>query len=148
MISNIKYMAPNDFKHKDKRWKEVIKVIDRQIQVIDEEIDSLIAADPVLNRQKELLKSIDGVGERIAINMIAITGGFTRFRNARQFCSFAGLSPYKYDSGSSVFCPLQGKDFQTVESDDEDLAAYECGKYCDKYGRRIQGVLRTQTERR
>ena len=97
-----KYMAPNDFKHKDKRWKEVIKVIDRQIQVIDEEINSLIAADPVLNRQKELLKSIDGVGERIAINMIAITGGFTRFRNARQFCSFAGLSPYKYDSGSSV----------------------------------------------
>ena len=120
-----KYMAPNDFKHKDKRWKEVIKVIDRQIQVIDEEIDSLIAADPVLNRQKELLKSIDGVGERIAINMIAITGGFTRFRNARQFCSFAGL-----------------------ESDDEDLAAYECGKYCDKYGWRIQGVLRTQAKRR
>lgn len=39
---------------------------------------------------------------RIAINMIAITGGFTRFQNARQFCSFAGLTPYKYDSGTSV----------------------------------------------
>ena len=31
-----------------------------------------------------------------------ITGGFTRFQNARQFCSFAGLTPYKYDSGTSV----------------------------------------------
>ena len=30
------------------------------------------------------------------------TGGFTRFRNARQFCSFAGLTPDRYDSGTSV----------------------------------------------
>lgn len=97
-----KYMAPEDFKHKNKRWKDIIKVIDRQIDAIDAEIDDIVAADPVLSRQKELLKSIDGVGERIAINMIAITGGFTRFQNARQFCSFAGLTPYKYDSGSSV----------------------------------------------
>lgn len=97
-----RYMTPDDFKHKSKRWKEVIKSIDKQIQAIDEEIDSLINADPILKRQKELLMSIDGIGERIAINMIAITGGFTRFQNARQFCSFAGLTPYRYDSGSSV----------------------------------------------
>ena len=93
-----KYMAPGDFKHKNSRWKKVIKSIDEQIASIDAEIESLIAADPVLTRQKELLVSVDGIGERIAINMIAITGGFTRFQNARQFCSFAGLTPYKYDS--------------------------------------------------
>jgi transposase len=97
-----KYMAPGDFNHKNSRWKKVIKSIDDQITAIDAEIESLIAADPVLTRQKELLVSIDGIGERIAINMIAITGGFTRFQNARQFCSFAGLTPYKYDSGTSV----------------------------------------------
>ena len=97
-----KYMAPGDFKHKNSRWKKVIRSIDEQIAAIDAEIESLIAADPVLTRQKELLKSIDGIGDRIAINMIAITGGFTRFQNARQFCSFAGLTPYKYDSGTSV----------------------------------------------
>jgi len=97
-----KYMAPGDFKHKSSRWKKVIKSIDEQIAAIDAEIESLIAADPVLTRQKELLVSIDGIGERIAINMIVVTGGFTRFENARQFCSFAGLTPYKYDSGTSV----------------------------------------------
>ncbi len=97
-----RYMSPGDFKHKSKRWKEVISSIDRQIMAIDAEIDALIAADPVFMRQKELLTSIDGIGERIAVNMIAITGGFTRFQNARQFCSFAGLTPYKYDSGTSV----------------------------------------------
>ena len=97
-----KYMAPSDFKHKSCRWKKVIKSIDEQIAAIDIEIETLIAADPVLTRQKELLVSIDGIGEHIAINMIAVTGGFTRFQNARQFCSFAGLTPYRYDSGTSV----------------------------------------------
>ncbi len=97
-----KYMAPGDFKHKNSRWKKVIKAIDDQIKAIDAEIEGIIAADPVLTRQKELLTSIDGIGDRIAINMIAITGGFTRFQNARQFCSFAGLTPYKYDSGTSI----------------------------------------------
>lgn len=97
-----KYMAPGDFKHKSSRWKKVIKAIDAQIEGIDAEIDSLISSDPVLSRQKELLVSIDGIGDRIAINMIAVTGGFSRFQNARKFCSFAGLTPYSYNSGSSV----------------------------------------------
>ena len=97
-----RYMAPGDFKHKNSRWRKIIKSIDEQIAAIDAEIEALIAADPVLARQKELLVSIDGIGDRIAINMIAITGGFTRFQSARQFCSFAGLTPYKYDSGTSV----------------------------------------------
>ena len=97
-----KYMAPVDYKHKSARWKKVIRAIEQQIEAIDAEIDAIIEADPVLTRQKELLKSIDGIGERIAINMIAVTGGFTRFQNARQFCSFAGLTPYKYDSGTSI----------------------------------------------
>ena len=97
-----RYMDPIDFKHKSTRWKKVIRSIEEQIASIDAEIDALIAADPVLSRQKELLVSIDGIGDRIAINMIAITGGFTRFQNARQFCSFAGLTPYRYDSGTSV----------------------------------------------
>ena len=97
-----RYMDPIDFKHKSTRWKKVIRSIEEQIASIDAEIDALIAADPVLARQKELLVSIDGIGNRIAINMIAITGGFTRFQNARQFCSFAGLTPYRYDSGTSV----------------------------------------------
>ena len=97
-----KFMAHGDFKRKSTRWRKVVKSIEEQIASIDAEIEAIIDADPVLTRQKELLVSIDGVGDRIAINMIAITGGFTRFRNARQFCSFAGLTPYKYDSGTSV----------------------------------------------
>ena len=63
-----KYMAPCDFKHKNSRWKKVIKSIDEQIAAIDAEIESLIAADPVLTRQKELLVSIDSIVSRISSN--------------------------------------------------------------------------------
>lgn len=97
-----KYMEHSEFKRKSQRWNKVIKVIDEQIKTIDIEIDNLITSEPMLSHQKELLKSIDGIGDRIAINMIAVTAGFTRFRNARHFCSFAGLTPYRYDSGSSI----------------------------------------------
>ena len=97
-----KYMAPGDFKQKKSRWEKVIKSIDAQIASIDAEMEGIIESDAELKHQRELLMSIDGIGERIAINMIAITEGFTRFQNARQFCSFAGLTPYKYDSGTSV----------------------------------------------
>ena len=94
----------NDVKTLKKAFKATMKALDASMDdvLICAEIESLIAADPVLARQKELLVSIDGIGDRIAINMIAITGGFTRFQNARQFCSFAGLTPYRYDSGTSV----------------------------------------------
>lgn len=96
------YMDPADFRRKNSRWDKVIRAIDEQIEAIDKEIDGLISADPVLSLQRELLKSIDGIGERIAVNMIAVTAGFTRFKDARHFCSFAGLTPYRYESGSSV----------------------------------------------
>ena len=62
-------MASGDFKHKCARWKKVIRAIAEQIKAIDAEIESLIAANPVLTRQKELLTSIDGVGDRIAIQV-------------------------------------------------------------------------------
>ena len=129
-----KYMAPGDFKHKNSRWKKVIKSIDEQIAAIDAEIEALIEADPVLTRQKDLLVSIDGVGERIAINMIAVTGGFTRFQNARQFCSFAGLTPYKYDSGTSVRSKKALLHMSAVNV----ATRMKAGEYKDYYERKLK----------
>ena len=67
-----RYMAPGDYWRKSARWKKVIRTIDEQITSIDAEIDALITADPELTRQKELLVSIDGIGERIStVNITA-----------------------------------------------------------------------------
>lgn len=97
-----KYMDSDDFKEKSSRWKKILKTINETIDDIDVEIEKIFKENKFLSHQKELLLSIDGIGDRIATSMIVITVGFTRFKDARHFCSFAGLTPYKYESGSSI----------------------------------------------
>lgn len=97
------YMDNDDYKRKSKRWKVVIKTIQNQIDEIEAEMGNIAENDPNIKHQMELLKSIDGVGEKLAINMIVITEGFTRFDNARQFNCYAGLAPFQYTSGKSIY---------------------------------------------
>lgn len=54
---------------------------------------------------EELLKqlmSIPGIGKKTAMQLIVISGGFTKFENARQLSSYVGISPRIFESGTSV----------------------------------------------
>ncbi len=53
------------------------------------------------NRRK-LLESIPGIGEKTSAVLLAYIGLKDRFAHARQFAAFAGLTPRRYESGSSV----------------------------------------------
>ncbi|KAA6305035.1 hypothetical protein EZS27_043314, partial [termite gut metagenome] len=44
----------------------------------------------------------DGVGNQVAVKMIVETNAFKDFKHAREFCSHAGVAPFRYDSGTSV----------------------------------------------
>jgi transposase len=48
------------------------------------------------------LQTIKGIGKRTAITLILITDGFKRFENSKQLCSYIGLSPRVFESGTSV----------------------------------------------
>ncbi|MFH7014599.1 IS110 family transposase, partial [Flavobacterium sp. FlaQc-52] len=48
------------------------------------------------------LKSIPGIGRKTAMLLIVISGGFTKFNNARQLSSYVGISPRIFESGTSV----------------------------------------------
>lgn len=96
------YMSGEDYARKRRHWTKVIAVLDRQIEEVDKEIEGLVASDKGISRQVELLKTIDGIGDRIAIYMVALTLGFTRFGNPRQFLCYAGLAPFQYTSGKSI----------------------------------------------
>ena len=109
-----KYMAPGDFKHKNSRWKKVIKSIDEQIAAIDAEIESLIATDPVLARQKELLVSIDGIGEHIAINMLPECTAVLQLRRTHAI-------QVRLRNVSSV----KGQNIQTCKSNHEGSTTHE-----------------------
>lgn len=48
------------------------------------------------------LTSIPGIGKKTAMLLIVISGGFTKFENARQLSSYVGISPRIFESGTSV----------------------------------------------
>lgn len=85
-----------------KSHKQIIKVFTDQIKEIEGNIRALIKADKQLQQTCELLRSIKGVGMIIAAYMIASTENFKRFSNARKFNCYAGLAPFKHESGSSI----------------------------------------------
>ena len=96
------YMDAGDYKRKQRSWTAVLKAIDRQIALIDEEIKKLVESDEKISHQVELLKTVDGVGDRIAVRMVVVTMAFTRFKTPRQFNCYAGLAPFRYTSGNSI----------------------------------------------
>jgi len=79
-----------------------INHISRSIIEIDHKLRQIIAEDPDLNKMFNLIISVKGVGLQIAINMIVVTHGFTRFKNWRKFSCYCGLAPFEYKSGSSI----------------------------------------------
>jgi transposase len=54
------------------------------------------------NELFQQLKSIPGIGRKTAMLLIVISGGFTKFDNARQLSSYVGISPRIFESGTSV----------------------------------------------
>ena len=50
----------------------------------------------------EQLQSIPGIGKKTSMQLIVLSGGFTKFENAKQLTSYVGLSPRIFESGTSV----------------------------------------------
>jgi transposase len=82
--------------------QETIDFFSKKIRELEQEIKTLIGSDKALCRTGELLRSIKGVGWVIAAYMIGCTENFKRFTNARKFNCYAGLAPFKHESGSSI----------------------------------------------
>lgn len=96
------HMDPRAYADKSDRLEAIVAVFDEQIAQIDRRIAELLQADPVLGQQNKLLQSIPGVGPRLALAMIVLTGGFTRFENPRAFCCYSGVAPFVWHSGTQT----------------------------------------------
>ena len=77
-----------------------LKSILKEIKVLEEHLESLVKEEQ--QSQLTLLKSIPGMGVKTALMLIVMTDGFNRFENAKQLCSYAGITPIIRESGSSV----------------------------------------------
>jgi transposase len=82
--------------------QQTIAFLTRQIIEIEKQIKLLVKSDRELEQDCALLRSIKGIGWIVACSMIGYTERFKRFGNARKFNCYAGLAPFKQESGSSL----------------------------------------------
>lgn len=95
---------------KEKRpGKAVTESLDRQIKLLkaevltlDAAINALVLEHTALQKSVRLLQSIDGVGRKIAVTILAEVPHISAFGRARDVAAFAGLTPSLCESGTSV----------------------------------------------
>lgn len=96
------YMAPKAYTARAVRQLALVKELDRLVEEVDKGMADIIASDPELRRQQELLLTVPGIGAVCAAALIATTAGFSLFADGRELCCFAGLAPFAYTSGTSI----------------------------------------------
>jgi len=79
-----------------------IVFLEQEIEQLAEQIDEHIDHHPGLKKDAELLESIPGIGPLTAAILMAEIKDINRFDNASELASYAGLSPQKRRSGTSV----------------------------------------------
>jgi transposase len=79
-----------------------IAFLDEQIKRLTSDIRHHIDQHPDLKQQKDLLKSIPGIGELTAAVILGEVHDLRSFASARQLAAYAGLAPEQRESGSSV----------------------------------------------
>lgn len=78
--------------------KDMIKIIEKELEKLKQDIDDHIQKHPDLKEKHRLLKSIVGVGDVIAREMVYLLSA-KKFANARQLAAFLGLIPKIKESG-------------------------------------------------
>lgn len=86
-------------KEEKKSINRVIKCLEKEIKLIDEEINKKISSDLEIRQKKEILESVKGIGSTIASNLIADLPELGKL-DSRKISALAGVAPYNYDSGA------------------------------------------------
>lgn len=79
-----------------------IDFLDQEIAQLEGQIDDHIDHHSGLKKDAELLESIPGIGSLTAAILMAEIKDINRFDSASELASYAGLSPQKRQSGTSV----------------------------------------------
>jgi len=82
--------------------QQLIKQLDKQMDVCKKEIDKVIAANSEVKKQVELLTTIPGLGKHTVATILAETLGFEHIKSAKQLVSYAGYDVVERESGTSI----------------------------------------------
>lgn len=82
--------------------QSVIAMLNEQIEKISQQISDLIAQEPGLKEDYDLLCTIKGVGGRTAERILAEMYDLAQYESARAAAADAGLTPAHHESGTTV----------------------------------------------
>jgi len=85
-----------------KTQESLVKNLDTQIKGLEAELQKIVAQNPKLQEQYDLIITIKGVGPLSAQTIIAVTHAFQKFPTWRKFACYCGIAPFPYKSGTSI----------------------------------------------
>jgi transposase len=85
-----------------KTLNQVLKNMEVQIKKVELEMRNLIKKEETMDQNFKMSKTVKGVGDIMAIQMLLHTHNYTRFETWREFSSYCGLVPCAYQSGTSI----------------------------------------------
>jgi transposase len=80
--------------------RATLRHLEKQIEILQQKMEELIEQHDGTMYQN--IQSIPGIGKKTALMLIVISAGFKKFSTAKQLCSYIGLSPRIFESGTSV----------------------------------------------
>lgn len=90
-----------DQKELKKSFEAIIKSLEMQIKLIDEKINEICNQTSYLNELKKVLKNITGIGDVIAVQLIALLPELGLI-DRKKIASLAGLAPHPNESGKKI----------------------------------------------
>lgn len=85
-------------RHLKKSVARLIKALEKELNVLDQDIDDTVRGSPIWREKEDLLKSVPGVGDVVARTLIAEMPELGTL-DRRQVASLAGLAPWTRQSG-------------------------------------------------
>ncbi len=82
-----------------KRHEQIIRLYEKQMKAVLQQIKDLVKTDEELNRKIKKIMSIDGVGFITLVTVVSETNSFSTIRNSKQLASYAGYDIVIDDSG-------------------------------------------------
>lgn len=82
-----------------KSLRAVLRLLARQIEAVDAQLESLIAASPAWRAKADLLRTVPGIGPVVSKTLVAELPELGKL-NRKQIAALVGVAPINRDSGS------------------------------------------------
>ena len=83
--------------------QKAVKMIVGQIKEMEKVINELVSNDQELSETYKYITSVQGVGKVLAWTLLVKTNGFKSINNPKKLACYAGVVPFDYKSGSSIY---------------------------------------------